>query len=434
VITISNKGYLIIGLIVVVGAAGQWMGELTSQLWTLPAALLVAAMYAERAALPSMKYTLTRDVPHEVHLGEAFKGKVQVSNQGRRELSIEWQAATPDTFSGESRIKRFSVPAGETIAEDFNLTPLELGDAGLGDLYIRVLGFMGLVWWHRRDRDEVLVRVVPGSMSNSSRGAGESVTGIRRYSRKPMQGGMEFLAHREYQHGDPLQSVDWKASARSNNMMVRIMAREQRMELAILLDCGRTSQLQAGQLSQLHHNVNVVARLTELAVSQGDHVACITYADRPLSLMPLTSGIAGLKHARALLKSARSVPQESNLLAAALRARRLLGHRALVVILTDMSAGDDASQFAQAVRLLGAKHLTVIASIEDTDVQGLQWLTPSHWLDPYRSFAAQEYLRERELMKMRLKQHGASIITAPPDMLDSKLLDYYRQLRQRVAV
>ncbi len=431
--TISNRGYLIAGLIVVVGIAGQWMGELASQLWTLPAALLVAAVYAERAALPAMKYILTRKVPDEVHLGEEFIGEIQLSNHGRRVLNIEWQPSYADTFSGETSIQRFLVPAGEALTGEFSLTPLELGNSGLGDLYTRVLGFMGLVWWHRRVDDEVLVRVIPRSMSNVSRGAGERVTGAR-YSRKPMQGGMEFLAHREYQHGDPLQSVDWKASARSNDLMVRIMTREQRMELAVLLDCGRTSQLQAGELSQLHHNVNVVARLSELAVSQGDHIACITYADKPLSLMPLSSGIAGLRHARAILKAVHSVPQESNLLAAALQARRLLGHRALVVILTDMSAGDDASQFSQAVRLLSAKHLTVIASIEDTEVQSLQWSMPTHWLDPYRSFAAQEYSRERELMRMRLKQHGASIITAPPDVLDRKLLDYYRQLRQRVAV
>lgn len=432
-ITISNRGYLLVGLIVIIGIAGQWLGGLASQLWTLPAALLVAAIYAERAALPSMKYSLTREVPPEVHLGEQFNGEIQVLNQGCRELNIEWQGAYPDALSGESQIERFSVSPGETITEIFKLTPLELGNASLGKLYTRVLGFMGLVWWHRQVHEENLVHVIPRNMRNVSRGAGERVTGTR-YSRKLIQGGTEFLAHREYQYGDPLQSVDWKASARSNSMMVRIMMHEQRMELAILLDCGRTSQLQAGELSQLHHNVNVVARLSELAVTQGDHIACITYADKPLSMMPLTSGLAGLRRARTILKTVRSVPQESNLLAAALQARKLLGHRALVVIFTDMSTGDDASQFSQAVRLLSAKHLTVIASIEDTEVQSLRWSAPTHWLDPYRSFAAQEYSRERELMKMRLKQHGASIITAPPESMDNKLLDYYRQLRQGVAV
>ena len=180
--------------------------------------------------------------------------------------------------------------------------------------------------------------------------------------------------------------------------------------------------------------MNVVARLSELSFSHGDHIACITYADKPLSMMTLNSGIRGLRRTREILKNVRSVPNESNLLAAALQARKLLGHRALVVVLTDLSSGGDASQFSRAVRLLSAKHMVVIASIDDTEIQQMRWSGASHWMDPYRSFAALEYCRERQLTKMKLKQHGASVITAAPAKLDTAVLDYYRMLRQRVAV
>jgi hypothetical protein len=55
-------------------------------------------------------------------------------------------------------------------------------------------------------------------------------------------------------------------------------------------------------------------------------------------------------------------------------------------------------------------------------------------MDPYRNYAALEYCRERRLTKMKLKQQGASVITAAPSKLDKAVLDYYRLLRQRVAV
>lgn len=436
-ITISDRGYWIIGLIVIIGIVGQWLGEpwsaVASQFWALPAALLVAAVFAERAALPALKLHITRDVPHEAHLGEKLIINLYIANNGQRNISIECQPSYPECFSADSTLTRYQVLPGKTVTDHYELLPLELGKARPGDLHTRILGFMGLVWWYRRIEDDAEVQVVPRSMSSISRGMGERLTGAS-FSRKPIQGGMEFLVHRQYQQGDPLQSVDWKATARSNEMMVRIMTREQRMEMAILLDCGRTSQLQAGNLSQLHHNVNVVARLSELAVSHGDHIACITYADKPLSMMTLTSGIRGLRNTREILKNARSVTNESNLLAAALQARRLLGHRALVVILTDLSNGDDASQFSQAVRLLSTKHMVVIASIDDTEIQRMRWSQASHWMDPYRNFAALEYCRERQLTQMKLKQHGASVITAAPAKLDKAVLDYYRVLRQRVAV
>ncbi len=435
--TLSNRGYWIIALIVIIGIAGQWPGgqwsAIAPQLWVLPAALLVAAVFAERAALPALKLHIRRAVPDQAHLGEMMNIKVLLTNNGQRNVYIECQPSCPECFTAESRLTRYLVRPGKTVVDDYELLPLELGRTGPGELHTRTLGFIGLVWWYRRIEDDAEVQVVPRSMSAVSRGVGERFAGTG-YSRKPIQGGMEFLVHRQYQHGDPLATVDWKASARSNEMMVRIMTREQRMEMAILLDCGRTSQLQAGNLSQLHHNVNVVARLSELAVSHGDHIACITYADKPLSMMTLTSGIRGLRRTREILRNVRSVPNESNLLAAALQARGLLGHRALVVVLTDISSGGDASQFTRAVRLLSTKHMVVIAGIDDTEIQQLRWSGASHWMDPYRSFAAHEYCRERRLAKMKLKQHGASVITAAPAKLDTAVLDYYRMLRQRVAV
>jgi uncharacterized protein (DUF58 family) len=437
VITISDRGYWIIGLVAVIGIAGQWLGGpwsfVASHLWTLPAALLVAAVFAERAALPALNIRITRDVPGQAHLGEKFNISLFITNNGQRDVTIECQPSFPERFSADSLLTRYRVLPGKTVTDHYELLPVELGKARPGDLHTRVLGFIGLIWWYRRIEDGAEVRVVPRSMSSFSRGVGERLAGAG-YSRKPIQGGMEFLVHREYQQGDPLQSVDWKATARSNEMMVRIMTREQRMEMAILLDCGRTSQIQAGKLSQLHHNVNVIARLSELAVTHGDHIACITYADKPLSMMTLTSGIRGLRNTREILKNARSVSSESNLLAASLQARRMLGHRALVVILTDLSNGDDASQFSQAVRLLSSKHMVVIASIDDTEIQEMRWAQASHWMDPYRNFAAMEYCRERQLTQMKLKQHGASVITAAPAKLDKAVLDYYRMLRQRVAV
>ena len=436
-ITVSDRGYWIVGLIAIIGIAGQWFGgsmsAITSHLWILPAALLVAAVFAERAALPALKLDISRQLPDQASLGEPFIVHLRITNNGRRDIRLECEPSFPDAFSADAGPTRYSLSPGETVTDQYQLTPLVLGVVRPGDLYTRSLGFMGLVWWHRRIEDSSEVRIVPQNMHSVSRRIGDRLTGTG-LSRKPVQGGMEFLVHRAYQQGDPLQIVDWKASARSNEMMVRVMTREQRMEMAVLLDCGRTSQLQVGKLSQLHHNVNVVARLSELAVSHGDHIACITYADRPLAMMTLNSGIKGLRNAREILKNVRSVPTDSNLLAAALQARRLLGHRALVVILTDLSSADDASQFSQAVRLLSAKHMVVVASIDDTEIRQLRWSMAAHWMDPYRSFAAIEYGRDRRLTKMKLKQQGASVITASPATLDDAVLDYYRVLRQRAAV
>ena len=436
-ITLSNRTYAIVGFIVAVGILGQWLEgpwpSLTARLWALPAVLLIAAVWAERALCATMQWRIHRDVPPEAYLGEDFHIELVLSNHGTKAIHIECQPSYPRSLSADNTIRRYVIAPADSVLERLELMPVQLGPTALGDLHVRVLGILGLVWWYRRISDNAVVEVVPRTITRFSTGRGDRLLGAR-HSRQPVQGGMEFLLHRTYQQGDPLQIVDWKATARSDDVMVRVMTREQRMELMVLLDCGRTSQLHLGVLSQLHHNINVVARLVELAVNQGDHIACMTYADKPLAMMPLTSGIHGLRQSRAILKDARSIGDESNLLAAALQARRLLGHRALVVVLTDLSTGDDASQLSQAVRLLSAKHLVVIASIDDKAIEAMSWARASHWLDPYRNFAAAEFGRQRRLAKLKLKQHGALIITGAADELDAQVMPYYSELRRRIAV
>ena len=85
-ITISDRGYWITGLIVIIGIVGQWYGgpwpAFTSQCWTLPAAALIAAVIAERAAIPAMRLSISRKAPQEVYLGEGFINELVLSNNG----------------------------------------------------------------------------------------------------------------------------------------------------------------------------------------------------------------------------------------------------------------------------------------------------------------------------------------------------------------
>ena len=184
--------------------------------------------------------------------------------------------------------------------------------------------------------------------------------------------GFQSLGLRDYRHGDPMRAIDWKATARSQRYSVRLHSEERNLELLVLLDAGRTSNLRAGTLSRLHHYVNVAARLAERAILNGDHVGMIVFADCPLAAIPPAHGAAALLGVRRILEEAHAVASESNPLAAALLARRLLHHRSLVVVLTDVDESQDPAQLIRAVQLLAPKHLPVIAGTLDEETLALR--------------------------------------------------------------
>jgi hypothetical protein len=137
---------------------------------------------------------------------------------------------------------------------------------------------------------------------------------------------------------------------------------------------------------------------------------------------------------RARLGALRSQSSDFNPLSAALEASRMLRQRCLVVFLCEIEQREAATQLARACSLLSPKHLSLVASLVDSDVRDMQEKRCEQWLDPYRRLAGLEYTRSQRATALNLKRLGAEVVLSAPRDLDNKVLQRYRRLRQRQRV
>ena len=242
--------------------------------------------------------------------------------------------------------------------------------------------------------------------------------------------GAEVLRLREYRSGDPPRIVDWKATARAGRLISRDFAQDHRLEIVIAVDAGRASALRAGALDRFGHYVNVASRLAQYAAGQEDLVGLVIYADRPLAVLAPARGVPAVARLRAMLAAARVERTESNPLYAALRVRTLVRQRSLVVLLTDVDDTTVASQLVQAVRLLLPKHLPFIAGLSSAAAESMARSPANHWLDPYRSLAAQEYCTGLARKVRALNAVGAPALVAKPDQLEQAVFAAYANFRR----
>ena len=429
--SLSRRALFCAGCIIILAIMGIWSGEPLTRLWRWPGALLLIVIAIERLRL-SKQYTCTRQLSSSIPLGQQSQYQLIFTNHGKYKLYIESQPDHPETLVGERPLMRWNLAAGATQSQQLTITPVNLGNTTLGNLYIRVLGRYGLVWWSHRIDYKVTVKIEAATMQHNLAVVGRSGSGNRRPRFKPGSG-FELLAMRDYRQGDPLRAIDWKATAKRQKPIVRIFDREQRLELAILIDCGRAGRINCGLLDRLHHFVNVASRLTEFAVHNDDRVACIAYADSIINIAPMTSGIAAIKKTRALLDDLAARSTEADPLGVALEVKRLLKRRGLVVFLTEIDQLEASTQLIEAVHLLSVKHQVMVASIEDEAIIELTQKPAQHWLDPYQNFAALEYTRGREIIRNKLQRQGVSVVTAPAQQIDQSILQNYQQLRERAA-
>jgi uncharacterized protein (DUF58 family) len=296
----------------------------------------------------------------------------------------------------------------------------------------RVAGALGLAWWSVKLQPPGGYQVTPDILRFGESQRGLILQGSRVSRRAGAGGQVDQL--RDYQPGDPPRIIDWKAAARRGALASREFVDEQRADVIIALDAGRSSGVWCGDLDRLGHYVNAAARFAEHAVLHGDRIGLLVYAERPLLALPPASGTAAVTNLRRALAALEPRTVDSNPLPAAARIRSLARQRSLVILLTDIDDAASTSQLAGAVRLLQPKHLPFVVGLTSAQLAAWPQRRASEWLDPYLVLAAQIGAEQRSRSLQALGMQGAPALVTRPERLECEVFASYERFRARRRV
>jgi len=429
---LAARCYAFAAFVCAIAIIGQWSSTVGEDIWRMPAAALLLALIVEGVLVRRDALRLERRLPARGFLGKPLASELVVHNTAPYTLELDTLDEFPTVLEADYTPQHWRIASGASSTRPMTLIPRELGELAWKTIRIRSRGAFGLAWWHRKLELPASIPVVPDHLHAEDHRAGSEDQG--RYARSSTGGGTELMGFRDYQRGDPLRSIDWKATARRAKPIVRLYATEEHVELILAVDAGRTSGIQSGPLTRLGHYANVGARLAEKSLANGDHVGLVVFAEAPLYVAAGLRGVAGLQRIRAALAGMRTQARESNPLAAALHIRRLVSQRSLVVLFTDLDEGEVAGQLRRATSFLAPKHLPVVASLLDEDVLAMRWKRAERWLDPYAMLAALEITKGARRTALHLERSGAHVVLARPAELDKRVLTAYETLRSRRRV
>lgn len=430
---LTRLSYVIAVLIAVLGITGEWVPNAVSGMWRLLAATWIVLLLLEWHLARRARFALTRQIKPSIHLGRQAELLYRIHNHSPRSVTLRSMDLYPESISESPPILDWLIPSGETFTQHRKVTPTQLGTLTWDTLQLRVLGMFGLAWWSRRQRIPIRTDVIPDRLYSHEQI--KSATAHQGDITRRVHGiGTELIGLREYLPGDPLHFIDWKATARSRKTMVRLFSDEQHLELMIVIDAGRTSNMQAGHLTRLGHYINVASRLAQKALLNGDQIGLVVFADSVVASMHRLKGHQGLQRLRTILAQIQSVARESNPLPAILRVRQLASLRSLVVMLTDLDDGDAAAQLVRAMAILQPKHQPMLAAISDSEVRQLSESDATAWIDPYHALAANEMLQNWRHTRVRLERMGIPVVLSDIRYLDKQVLDNYDRLKQQKRI
>ena len=108
--------------------------------------------------------------------------------------------------------------------------------------------------------------------------------------------------------------------------------------------------------------------------------------------------------------------------------------RSLVIVFTDLLDEAAARSLVEAVPVLARRHVVVVASCIDPDLERLVRTVPADPADVYATAAALDVLDERAVVAARLRRGGAEVIEAEPGALGAACVRVYLRAKARARL
>jgi uncharacterized protein (DUF58 family) len=360
--------------------------------------------------------------------------QVRVENRSSRDVVlVAREALHPDLATGPLR-ERLEVPTGATVVWRYTLRPRRRGTPTLGPLTVRVRGPWGLAWAQRDLIAPEGRRVYPQTRFEGRTGRLLTLAHRRELGLSPLRrGGLgaEPYGVREYQPGDPLSRIHWKASARHGRLISREDAWERGRPLVVVLDCARAMVSLDDGRSKLDHALAAALALTRVAVGRGDRVTLLAVSDRIERLVRVRPTSRGVAEAYGALfdLTARLVEPAYDVAAESLL--RLETRRASVVVFTSVVDLASAGLLHESLERLRRRHRLVLLNLQDPELLDLALGTPGTIEAAYAKAAALEVALENRRLGRQLRRGGIHALTSAADHLAWSGLEAYLRLSER---
>jgi uncharacterized protein (DUF58 family) len=394
------------------------------------AAALVALAGADLAIAGRIAgLRLTRDPSAPVLLREHAATTLVIANAGRRTLHGLVRDAWVPSAGGFPRSQRVFVPAGERRRVVTNLTPTRRGERRTGRVTIRSYGPLGVAARQRQLDVPGVLQVLPAF--GSRRFLAEKLSRLRQIEgavlvRQRGQGS-EFDSLRTYVLGDDVRSIDWRATARSRDVVVRTWRPERDRHIVLAIDTGRASAARLGDEPRLDAALDACLLLGALAARAGDRVALVAADTKVRARLGLSAGRDVLPRLVAALAPLEPSLVETDPQLLAAQVLRQVPKRSLVVLFSSLDTAADTG-LLPAARVLAGRHELVVASPADPALAELA-AARADLTEVYTAAAAELAITRRATVTEQVTRLGAHVVDAPADVFASHVADAYLDLK-----
>ena len=245
---------------------------------------------------------------------------------------------------------------------------------------------------------------------------------------------LEFENIKDYVTGDDIRSINWKATARSNSLMVNTYTDTRQQQIYCVIDKGRAMKMPFEGLSLLDYAINASLALLNIVLLKQDKAGLICFGKDETDIVPADRRNNQFFHIQEALYRQDTAFLESDYGALQHQVYRSLGQRSFLLLFTNFETMPAMERQLPYLKQLARQHLLCVVFFENTMLRRIHESHPDTIKGIYIKTIADRFGYEQKQMVRELRRHGILSVLSTPAQLSVDVINKYLELKSRQMI
>jgi len=375
-----------------------------------------------------------RILPEKLSNGDSNPITLEIFNY----YSINVHACIIDEIPEQFQVRDFKIerklePSSSSVIA-YQLRPVERGEYHFGKLNIYVTSVFGLVARRFISEDNAMVPTYPSFIQLRKYDLIAISHNLHQYGIKKIRKighTMEFEQIRDYVLGDDLRTINWKATAKRNQLMVNQFQDEKSQPIYSVIDKGRVMKMPFDGLALLDYAINAALVISNIALKKQDKAGILAFSKKVENIVVAERRNSQMNLILETLYNVKTDYFETDFSRLYADVKRNIKQRSLMLLYTNFETLDGLHRQLPYLKGIAKNHLLVVIFFKNTELHSLITEKAETVQQAYDKVIAEKFAFEKRLIVNELQKYGVQSILTTPQELTLDTINKYLEIKAR---
>ena len=242
---------------------------------------------------------------------------------------------------------------------------------------------------------------------------------------------MEFEQIKEYVPGDDIRTLNWKATAKKNSLMVNQFQDEKSQNIYMVIDKGRVMKMPFNGMSLLDYAINATLVLSNVILKKQDKAGMFSFSKKVENRVVAEKRTSQMQKILESLYNVKTNFFESDYSRLYVDIKKHINQRSLIILYTNFETMDGLHRQLPYLKGIAKSHLLVVVFFQNTELHQITNKKSDTIQDVYDKVIAEKFLFEKKLIVTELKKYGIHSVLTQPENLTLDTINKYLEIKAR---